>query len=98
MHSGSNSNATDTSSGHSAHTPIVNALPGSNKFSITPKDAEILLEYLEDFENSRKRDCAKVIERAMGEVCQHYTNIGSFDKRDAKVVWHLVLIFMCTVH
>jgi hypothetical protein len=86
MQTASESDSSDHSSGHSAHTPITNALPGLKPFSISPEDACILLDYLEEFENARKRARAKVIERAMGEVRKRYTNVRTFDKRDAKEV------------
>ena len=90
--------ASHTPRGHPARSPIANALPGPTAYSISASDADILLEHLEDFENARKRDRAMIIERAMGEICQRYINVGSFDKRDAKAVWHIALLLTHMVH
>jgi hypothetical protein len=93
MQSGSDTDTSGTSNGPPTRSPIASVLPGSPAYSISVDDAEILLEHLEEFENARKRDRAKIIERAMGEICQRYINVGSFDKRDAKKVWQISLIF-----
>ena len=65
MQSGSDMDTSGTSSGPPTCSPIASVLPGSPAYSISVDDAEILLEHLEEFENARKCDCAKIIKRAM---------------------------------
>lgn len=55
-------------------------------FSITPRDARVLQNYLEEFEEGDKADRTQLIDRIMGELYFSRSRDASFDKNDAKMV------------
>jgi hypothetical protein len=58
------------------------------RFSISKEDAEILRQYLDDFQNSETGGRAAIIQRAMAEVYQRYPPNPLFDKLEAGDVSH----------
>jgi hypothetical protein len=67
-----------------ATSPIVNA---HTCFSIAKEDADILWQYLDEFQNADTGSHANVIQRAMAEVYQHHPPNASFDKMEVGKVF-----------
>ena len=55
-------------------------------FKVTPEDAEILTEYLDEFDESNTAAKRKILEKAMGDLYRLRPNDFIFDKREAKEV------------
>ncbi|KAI9430605.1 hypothetical protein H4582DRAFT_2063620 [Lactarius indigo] len=52
-------------------------------FSITPQDGDILLEYLDEFQEADTHDHTRIVEKAMGELYHLHPANTPFDKKDA---------------
>ena len=83
MHSESTST---TSSGRSDHPAVVPTAIASTPFLITPADAEILSNHLEDFKCSSSAERPRCVERATAEVYAARAGGAPFSKKDAKKV------------
>jgi hypothetical protein len=55
-------------------------------FAITPKDTDILQQYLEEFQEADSSLRTKIIEKAMGELYQLRPVSTPFDKKEASKV------------
>ncbi|KAI9437168.1 hypothetical protein H4582DRAFT_2058173 [Lactarius indigo] len=53
-------------------------------FSITPQDGDILLEYLDKFQEANTHDRTRIVEKAMGELYHLRPANTPFDKKDAR--------------
>ncbi|KAI9436269.1 hypothetical protein H4582DRAFT_2058933 [Lactarius indigo] len=53
-------------------------------FSITPRDGDILLEYLDKFQEADTHDRTRIVEKAMGELYHLHPANTPFDKKDAR--------------
>ncbi|KAI9428965.1 hypothetical protein H4582DRAFT_2066083 [Lactarius indigo] len=53
-------------------------------FSITPRDGDILLEYLDKFQEADTHDRTRIVEKAMGELYHLRPANTPFDKKDAR--------------
>ncbi|KAI9434699.1 hypothetical protein H4582DRAFT_2060123 [Lactarius indigo] len=53
-------------------------------FSITPQDGDILLEYLNKFQEADTHDRTRIVEKAMGELYHLRPANTPFDKKDAR--------------
>jgi hypothetical protein len=80
-----------SSSGDSAPLPADNAQPGHIPFTITPKDGEVLEQYLDAFKAAKTKARADITEKAMAELYQLRPPDLLFDKKDASLVcvYHL---------
>jgi hypothetical protein len=72
------------------------------RFSISREDADILRQYLDEFQNSETGGRAAIIQRAMAEVYQRYPPNPLFDKLEAGEVLHFSFrhqmhLFLCNV-
>jgi hypothetical protein len=70
--------------GPPATSPIPNACA---HFLIAKEDADILWQYLDEFQNADTGSHANIIQRAMAEVYQHHPPNASFDKMEAGEVF-----------
>ncbi|KAI9434764.1 hypothetical protein H4582DRAFT_2059889 [Lactarius indigo] len=57
-------------------------------FSITPRDGDILLEYLDKFQEADTHDRTRIVEKAMGELYHLRPANTPFDKKDARKAYH----------
>ncbi len=65
-------------------------MPNAEKgFAITPQDASILKEYIEDFQRADTETRKKILEKVMGELYGLRPPNSAFDKKEAKTVFVL---------
>jgi hypothetical protein len=80
----------DSQSGDSAPPPVPQTQPTAGTtpaiFFITPKDAEILQQNLEEFRGGSPAQRTKLVEIVMGELCRLRPENAPFDKALAKKV------------
>ena len=81
----------ETSSGHSVLHAAVPPPTVSTPFIITPADAEILSQHLEDFKCSSSAERPRCVERAIAEVYAARAGGVPFSKKSAKKVRTLQL-------
>jgi hypothetical protein len=81
----------DLSFGESEHPSGPEPLLAAEGFSLTPQDASILKEHLEDFQKADTELRKKILEKVMGELYALRPQPSTFDKKEAKKV--LILKF-----
>ena len=80
----------DFSSGHNSGESVVSQSHDEQTvhsgFAITPKDTEILQQYLEEFQEADSSLRTKIIEKAMAELYLLRPDNTPFDKKEARKV------------
>jgi hypothetical protein len=66
--------------------------PHAEAFTITPKDAEILKGYMDEFQRGDKQMRGTILEKAMGDLYRHCPSNSQFDKKDAKEASILIYV------
>ena len=60
--------------------------PQTEVFTITPKDAEILNGYIDEFHHANTQVRNTILEKAMGNIYHKHHENCQFDKKEAKKV------------
>lgn len=80
-----------SSSGESERPPSPAAPVAAEGFTITPKTATILKEHMVDFQKADTETRNRILETVMGEIYALLPPNSAFDKKEAKLVFVLVL-------
>jgi hypothetical protein len=79
----------DSHSGESDVSPTHDEQATNTHFVITPQDADILQQYLEEFQEADTSLRNKIIERAMAALYQLRPANTPFNKKEASKVCHM---------
>ena len=78
--------SSDISSGESEIPPSPIVHCPTTGFKVTSKDADILNEYMDEFENADTQTRDNILEKAMGELYKLRPGNTAFNKKEAKQV------------
>jgi hypothetical protein len=87
-------NSSDSSSGEPEIPTGATLHPPTNGFKLTPEDANILNEYIDEFEQADTQMRNNILEKAMGELYRLRPGNSAFDKKEAKQVC-ILGVHMC---
>jgi hypothetical protein len=81
MHSEHNSETSHNELEHNSSTAMNTQ---TSVFKVTLEDANILNEYIVEFQEADTETCNKLLEKSMGELYKLHPRNSSFDKKDIK--------------